>query len=63
LKLTRQNSKGLPPRGKLLGQFAVAFMVALALYNLPKFSTEIAFPFVKTLRFISRYFTSLSPCW
>jgi len=50
LKLTRKNSKGLPPRGKLLGQFAVAFVVAVALYNLPRFSTEIAFPFVKTLR-------------
>ena len=50
LKLTRKNSKGLPPRVKLLGQFAVAFVVAVVLYNLPRFSTEIAFPFVKTLR-------------
>ncbi|HXV49733.1 MAG TPA: phospho-N-acetylmuramoyl-pentapeptide-transferase, partial [Candidatus Binatia bacterium] len=51
LKLTRKNSKGLSPRGKLLGQFLVAFMVALALYFLPRFSTEIAVPFVKTFRF------------
>jgi phospho-N-acetylmuramoyl-pentapeptide-transferase len=50
LKLSRKNSGGLPPRGKLLGQFLVAFVVALALYNLPRFSTEIAFPFIKTLR-------------
>ncbi len=50
LKLTRKNSKGLSPRGKLLGQFAVAFVVALALYYQPRFSTEIAFPFIKTLR-------------
>ena len=50
LKLTRKNSKGLPPRAKLLGQLLVAFVVALALYNLPRFSTEIAFPFIKTLR-------------
>ena len=50
LKLTRQNSKGLPPRTKLFGQFFVAFVVAVALYNLPRFSTEIAFPFIKTLR-------------
>ena len=51
LKLTRKNSKGLSPRGKLLGQFLVAFIVALALYFLPRFSTEIAVPFVKTFRF------------
>jgi phospho-N-acetylmuramoyl-pentapeptide-transferase len=50
LKLTRKNSKGLSPRGKLLGQFAIAFVVALALYYQPRFSTEIAFPFVKTFR-------------
>lgn len=50
LKLTRKNSKGLPPRAKLLGQLAVAFAVAVALYYQPRFSTEIAFPFVKTLR-------------
>jgi len=50
LKLTRKNSKGLPPRAKFLGQLLVAFAVALALYYQPKFSTEIAFPFIKTLR-------------
>ena len=51
LKLTRKNSKGLSPRGKLLGQFLVAFIVALALYLQPRFSTEIAVPFIKTFRF------------
>jgi phospho-N-acetylmuramoyl-pentapeptide-transferase len=50
LKLTRRNSKGLPPRVKLLGQFAIAFVVALALYHMPKFSTEISLPFVKNFR-------------
>jgi phospho-N-acetylmuramoyl-pentapeptide-transferase len=50
LKLTRQNSKGLSARAKLLAQFAVALAVALVLYNLPRFSTEIAVPFVKNLR-------------
>src|SRR5216110_463560 len=49
LKLTRKNSKGLPPRWKLLGQFAVAFFVAFALYVIPKFSTEIGIPFVKNI--------------
>ena len=50
LKLSRKSSGGLPPRGKLLGQFLVALVVAVALYYLPRFSTEIAFPFIKTLR-------------
>ena len=50
LKLTRKNSKGLPARTKLLGQFAVAFLVAVVLYYSPKFSTEIGIPFVKTFR-------------
>ena len=50
LKLTRKNSKGLPPRAKLLGQFAIAFVVALALYHMPKFSTEISLPLVKNFR-------------
>jgi phospho-N-acetylmuramoyl-pentapeptide-transferase len=50
LKLSRKNSKGLSPRGKLLGQLTVALIVAIALYYQPRFSTEIAFPFVKTFR-------------
>ncbi|HXG50096.1 MAG TPA: phospho-N-acetylmuramoyl-pentapeptide-transferase [candidate division Zixibacteria bacterium] len=51
LKLTRRNSRGLPPRAKLAGQFGVAFVVAAALYFFhPKFSTEMAIPFVKTFR-------------
>lgn len=50
LKLTRKNSQGLPPRAKLLFQFLIAGIVALVLYNLPRFSTEIVFPFAKTLR-------------
>jgi phospho-N-acetylmuramoyl-pentapeptide-transferase len=50
LKLTRQDSRGLPPRAKLCGQFLVALAVAVALYYQPRFSTEIAFPFIKTLR-------------
>jgi phospho-N-acetylmuramoyl-pentapeptide-transferase len=47
LKLTRKNSKGLPPRPKLLAQFAIALIVAVALYYLPKFSTQIGIPFIK----------------
>jgi len=50
LKLSRKNSQGLPPRMKLLGQFLIAAAVAVVLFNLPRFSTEIAFPFAKTLR-------------
>jgi len=50
LKLTRRSSNGLPPRAKLLGQFVMAFVVALALYYMPKFSTEISLPFIKNFR-------------
>ena len=50
LKLNRKNSKGLRPLAKLLGQFAVAFLVAVALYYLPRFSTEISIPFIKNFR-------------
>ncbi|HUF40972.1 MAG TPA: phospho-N-acetylmuramoyl-pentapeptide-transferase [Verrucomicrobiae bacterium] len=50
LKLTRKNIKGLSPGQKLLGQFAVALIVAVALYYQPRFSTAIAFPFVKTFQ-------------
>lgn len=51
LKLTKKNSKGLPPRMKLLGQFLVAFIVALVLYYNPRFSEHVALPFVKAGRF------------
>jgi len=51
LKLTHKNSRGLSPRGKLLGQLLVAFIVAVALYYQPRFSTDIAVPFVKTFHF------------
>ena len=47
LKLTRKNSKGLPPRPKLLAQFAIACIVAVALFYLPRFSTQIGIPFIK----------------
>jgi len=50
LKLSRRNSKGLPPRAKLLGQLGVAFLVAIALYYYPKFNTDIGIPFVKNIR-------------
>jgi len=40
----------LPPRAKLLGQFMMAFVVAVALYYMPKFSTEISLPFIKNFR-------------
>lgn len=50
LKLTRKNSKGLPPRAKLYGQFAIALAVAVALYYYPRFSTELGIPFIKNIR-------------
>jgi phospho-N-acetylmuramoyl-pentapeptide-transferase len=50
LKLTRKNSKGLPARVKLFGQLGVALVLAVLLYYVPKFSTELAIPFVKNFR-------------
>jgi phospho-N-acetylmuramoyl-pentapeptide-transferase len=50
LKLSRKNSKGLPPRAKLIGQFAIAFIVATILCVFLKFSTELGIPFVKNVR-------------
>jgi phospho-N-acetylmuramoyl-pentapeptide-transferase len=50
LKLKRKNSKGLSPRFKLLLQFTIAFAVAVALYFYPRFTTEVAFPFIKNIR-------------
>jgi phospho-N-acetylmuramoyl-pentapeptide-transferase len=50
LKLSRKNSKGLPPRAKLIGQFAIAFIVATILCVFLKFNTELGIPFVKNIR-------------
>jgi phospho-N-acetylmuramoyl-pentapeptide-transferase len=50
LKLSRKNSKGLPPRAKLLGQFAIAFLTAAILCVYLKFNTELGIPFVKNIR-------------
>lgn len=50
LKLSRKNSKGLPPRAKLIGQFAIAFIVATVLCVFLKFNTELGIPFVKNVR-------------
>lgn len=49
LKLTRRNHKGLPGRYKLLGQFAVAFIAAVAIMMIarPELETHLAIPFVK----------------
>jgi phospho-N-acetylmuramoyl-pentapeptide-transferase len=38
----------MPPRAKLLGQFSVALLVAVALYYTPRFSTVLGLPFIKT---------------
>ena len=50
LKLTRKNSKGLPPRIKLAGQFAIALIAATILCVGLKFNTELGIPFVKNIR-------------
>lgn len=50
LKLSRKNSKGLPPRAKLIGQFAIAFVIATILCVFLKFNTELGIPFAKNIR-------------
>ena len=50
LKVTRETSRGLSVRGKLLAQGVVAFAVGLALIELARnnlYSTDIIFPFFK----------------
>ncbi|MDR2052607.1 MAG: phospho-N-acetylmuramoyl-pentapeptide-transferase [Treponema sp.] len=48
LKIIRHNSDGLPPWGKLLGQFAVALTVTLVLYfNGDEITTKLYVPFFK----------------
>jgi phospho-N-acetylmuramoyl-pentapeptide-transferase len=48
LKIVRHNSDGLPPWGKLAGQFAVALTVTLILYfNGDEITTKLYVPFFK----------------
>ncbi|MCX7816369.1 MAG: phospho-N-acetylmuramoyl-pentapeptide-transferase [Syntrophales bacterium] len=49
LKLTRENSKGLPGRVRLLAEITVAFFVGLVLYFKPNFSSAVTMPFFKTV--------------
>jgi phospho-N-acetylmuramoyl-pentapeptide-transferase len=49
-KVTKKNTKGLAGRWKLVGQAAIAAAVALALYVLPGYSTELTVPFFKDFR-------------
>ncbi|MDR1625259.1 MAG: phospho-N-acetylmuramoyl-pentapeptide-transferase [Spirochaetia bacterium] len=48
LKITRKNSRGLPAWGKLLGQFAVAGLIAVLLYvNKTPYTTLLYLPMLK----------------
>jgi phospho-N-acetylmuramoyl-pentapeptide-transferase len=47
-KITKQDSKGLSERGKLIGQFGIGGLVALALY-MTGFSSDLSIPFTKGL--------------
>ncbi len=49
-KLRRGNARGLSGRSKLMAQFAVALLAAVALYARPDFSTTLFFPFLKELQ-------------
>ncbi len=47
-KITKQDSKGLSERGKLIGQFGLGVLVAAAL-SVTGFSTDLTIPFTKDL--------------
>ncbi len=49
-KLRRGAARGLSGRAKLVAQFAVALLVAVALYTRSDFSTALFFPFLKELQ-------------
>ncbi|MFQ5515478.1 MAG: phospho-N-acetylmuramoyl-pentapeptide-transferase [Myxococcota bacterium] len=46
-KAIRKNPGGLRPRTKLAGQFVIATLAAVALYQLPDFDTRISVPLIK----------------
>jgi phospho-N-acetylmuramoyl-pentapeptide-transferase len=46
-KIKGKNAKGITIRKKLLGQILVASLVALYLYSLPNFNTQLNLPFFK----------------
>ncbi len=51
LKVSRRNSKGLPGKLKLLGQFTISFIAIIAIqyYALPEHRSTLAFPFFKDI--------------
>ena len=49
LKIARKNSEGLSVKGKLLLQILLALPVALVLYSMPGFDTQLNVPFFKNL--------------
>ncbi|MBI4208700.1 MAG: phospho-N-acetylmuramoyl-pentapeptide-transferase [Deltaproteobacteria bacterium] len=50
LKVIKKNSRGLPGRYKLGGQFLIALAVAIILYGYSDFPTTLDFPFFKKLQ-------------
>jgi phospho-N-acetylmuramoyl-pentapeptide-transferase len=48
-KVTKRNAKGLAGRWKLVGQAVIAAAVAVALYDLPGYTTTLQIPFLKGL--------------
>jgi phospho-N-acetylmuramoyl-pentapeptide-transferase len=62
LKLTRRNSKGLPGRRKLIGQFAISFVAAFVIMRLTPapLSDILAIPFIKTPLHLSWFYLPLA---
>ncbi len=48
-KVTKRNTKGLAGRWKLVGQIAIASVVAVVLYDSPGYTTTLSVPFFKEL--------------
>jgi len=47
-KLTKQNSKGVPGKIRLLGEILIALFVSIILYLKPGFTSHVTIPFFKT---------------
>jgi phospho-N-acetylmuramoyl-pentapeptide-transferase len=62
LKLTRRNSKGLPGRRKLIGQFAISFVAAFLIMRLTPapLSDILAIPFITTPLHLSWFYLPLA---
>ena len=48
-KIARKNSRGVPAKVRLAGEFGIALFVGLVLYMKPGFTANVTIPFFKTV--------------